>query len=131
MPEEANAVWQTAAVPRRVLIVTEDPVGAVLGGAAIRACEMARALSDVAEVTLAAPGTAPPGLERVAHVPFALDDPRPLRALFRAADVVVMRPGSAVIAGWLRRSGARIVFDISDPLPLDILEAQVSAPRER
>jgi glycosyltransferase involved in cell wall biosynthesis len=114
-----------------VLIVTDDPVGPVLGGAAIRACEMARALNDVADVTLAAPGLTPTGLEGVTHVPFRLDDPRPLRALFGAADVVVMRPGSPVVAGWLRASGARIVFDISDPLPLDILEAQVSAPRER
>src|SRR5215218_3526904 len=122
MAGEANAVWQTAPVPRRVLMVTEDPVGAALGGAAIRACEMARALTDVAEVTLAAPGTAPPGLDGVRHVPFEPGDPRPLRDLFRAADVIVMRPGSPVVAGWLRASGARIVFDISDPLPLDILE---------
>ena len=51
-------------MPRSVLVVTEDRVGEVLGGAAIRAYEIARSLSDMAEVTLAAPGTEPPGLRR-------------------------------------------------------------------
>ncbi len=104
-------------------------MGEMLGGAAIRAYEIARALTDVAEVTLAAPGTAPSGLARARYFPFALDDPRPLRDLFNATDVVIMRPPNPVVAGWLRTSGARIVFDLNDPLPLDILEARRSAPR--
>jgi glycosyltransferase involved in cell wall biosynthesis len=116
---------------RRVLIVTEDPVGEVLGGAAIRSYEMARSLVDVAEVALAAPGTEPPGLAPATYASFALDDPEPLRGLFQAADVVIMRPPSPLVLGWLRRSGARIVFDLCDPLPLNILEAQGSASRPR
>ena len=118
-------------MPRRVLVVTEDPLGEMLGGAAIRAFEMARSLTDVAEVTLAAPGSEPPGLAPVTHVPFELEDPRALRPLVREADVVIMRPPNPLMAGWLRRSSARIVFDLCDPLPLDILEAQASAPREQ
>jgi glycosyltransferase involved in cell wall biosynthesis len=115
----------------RVLIVTEDPLGEMLGGAAIRAYEMARALEDVADVTLAAPGTAPAGLAPARHAPFALNDPRALRQLFRQTDVVIMRPPNPLVAGWLHSSGARIVYDLCDPLPLDILEAQASASRER
>jgi glycosyltransferase involved in cell wall biosynthesis len=118
-------------MPRRVLVVTEDPLGEMLGGAAIRAFEMARSLTDVAEVTLAAPGSEPPGLAPVKHIPFELEDPRALRPLVREADVVIMRPPNPVVAGWLGRSSARIVFDLCDPLPLDILEAQASAPREQ
>jgi glycosyltransferase involved in cell wall biosynthesis len=114
---------------RHVVIVSEDPMGEMLGGAAIRAYEIARALTDVAEVTLAAPGTAPSGLAPARHFAFTLDDPRPLRALFNAADVVIMRPPNPVMAGWLRKSGARIVFDLNDPLPLDVLEARKDAPR--
>lgn len=106
-------------------------MGAVLGGAAIRAYEMARALADIADVTLAAPGTAPPALGTVAHVPFELDDPGPLRALVRDADVIITRPTGPVMAGWLRASPARIVYDLCDPLPLDILETQASSSRER
>jgi glycosyltransferase involved in cell wall biosynthesis len=118
-------------MPRSVLVVTDDRVGEMLGGAAIRAYEIARSLSDVADVTLAAPGTEPPGLAPARHEPFETDDPRPLRDLFRDADVVIMRPPNPVVGGWLRASKARIVFDLCDPLPLDILEAQASAPRER
>jgi glycosyltransferase involved in cell wall biosynthesis len=118
-------------MPRSVLVVTEDRVGETLGGAAIRAFEMARALSDVADVSLAAPGTEPAGLAPARHVPYALEDPRPLRDLFRGADVVIMRPPNPLVAGWLRASRARIVYDICDPLPLNILEAQASSPRER
>ena len=60
-------------MPRSVLVVTEDRVGEMLGGAAIRAYEIARSLSDVADVTLAAPGTEPPGLAPARHVPFELE----------------------------------------------------------
>ena len=64
-------------------------------------------------------------------MPFELGDPRPLRGLFDEADVVIMRPPSPLVAGWLRASEARIVYDLCDPLPLDILEAQASSSRER
>src|SRR2546421_1363969 len=100
---------------RRVLIVTEDPVGEAFGGAALRAYEIARGLADTAHVTLAAPGTEPPGLAPARYAPFTLDDPRPLRGLFDAADVVIMRPPNPLVAGWLRKSRARIVFDLCDP----------------
>jgi glycosyltransferase involved in cell wall biosynthesis len=114
---------------RRVLIVTEDPVGEELGGAAIRAYEMARQLTDVADVTLAAPGTEPAGLAPARHVPFSLGDPRPLRALIEAADVVIMRPPNPIVRSWLCRSRARVVFDLIDPLVLDVLEARASSSR--
>jgi glycosyltransferase involved in cell wall biosynthesis len=45
--------------------------------------------------------------------------------------VVIMRPPNPLVAGWLRKSGARIVYDLYDPLALDILEAQASASAER
>jgi glycosyltransferase involved in cell wall biosynthesis len=114
-----------------VLVVTEDRLGEMLGGAAIRAYEIARSLRDLADVTLAGPGTEPPGLAPARHVPFELGDPSPLRGLFRDADVVIMRPPNPVVGAWLRASKARIVYDLCDPLPLDILEAQASSSRER
>ena len=118
-------------MPASVLVVTEDRIGEMLGGAAIRAYEIARSLADVADVTLAAPGIEPSGLAPARHVAFDLDDPGPLRRLIEDADVVIMRPPNPVVASWLRASGARIVYDLCDPIPLDILEAQASAPRER
>jgi glycosyltransferase involved in cell wall biosynthesis len=118
-------------MPASVLVVTEDRVGKMLGGAAIRAYEIARSLTDVADVTLAAPGIEPSGLAPARHVPFEPDDPSPLRGLFQDADVVIMRPPNPVVGSWLRASKARIVYDLCDPLPLDILEAQASSSRER
>jgi glycosyltransferase involved in cell wall biosynthesis len=118
-------------MPRSVLVVTEDRVGEMLGGAAIRAYEIARSLSHLADVTLAAPGTGPSGLAPAVHFPYELEDPGPLRALLHDADVVIMRPPNPLVAGWLRGSKARIVYDLCDPLPLDILEAQASSSRER
>ena len=82
-------------------------------------------------MTLAGPGTSRLGWLRPGTCPFDLEDPRPLRQLFRDADVVIMRPPNPVVAGWLRASKARIVYDLCDPLPLDILEAQASSSRER
>ena len=118
-------------MPRSVLVVTEDRVGEMLGGAAIRAYEIARSLSDTADVTLVAPGTEPAGLAPVRHVGYEPADPSPLQGLFHDADVVIMRPPNPLVANWLRKSKARIVYDLCDPLPLDILEAQASASRER
>jgi len=118
-------------MPASVLVVTEDHLGEMLGGAAIRAYEIARSLTEVADVTLAGPGVEPAGLAPARHVPFELDDPRPLRGLFQNADVVIMRPPNPVVASWLHRSEARVVYDLCDPLPLDILEAQASSSRER
>src|SRR5215207_7458532 len=94
-------------MPRSVLVVTDDRLGETLGGAAIRAYEIARSLRDVADVTLAGPGTEPPGLAPARHVPFEPGDPRALRGLFREADVVIMRPPNPVVASWLRASNAR------------------------
>ena len=111
--------------------MTEDRVGEMLGGAAIRAYEIARSLGDVADVTLAAPGTEPSGLAPARHVPYELEDPRPLRELFRDAEVVIMRPPNPVVGGWLRGSNARIIYDLGDPFPLNILEAQASSSREQ
>ena len=62
--------------------MTEDRLGEMLGGAAIRAYEIARSLTDVADVTLAGPGTEPPGLRRPATCRSSSSDPRPLRELF-------------------------------------------------
>jgi glycosyltransferase involved in cell wall biosynthesis len=54
-----------------------------------------------------------------------------LRRLFREADVVITRPVPPLVAGWLRASEARIVYDLCDPVPLDLLETQLTSSRER
>ncbi len=111
----------------RVLVISEDPVGAHMGGNAIRAYELACALAAHADVTLAAPssGGSAPGVDRI---PFDREDPGALRRTLREADVVVTLPQNSVVTAELRRSGARIVYDMYDPKPLQLLEAMVDAP---
>jgi glycosyltransferase involved in cell wall biosynthesis len=110
----------------RVLVLSEDPVGGEMGGNAIRAFELAKVLRSNAEVTLAAPSSGPAD-DAVERVPFERDDPRALRALLRGIDVVVCLPQNPVVTAALRRSGARIVYDLYDPKPLQLLEARSSA----
>jgi len=111
----------------RVLLISEDPVGERMGGNAIRAYEIAKALGAHAEVTLLAPGSGgvAPGVD---HVPFAREDVAELRARLRGTDVVLALPQNPVIAAVLRRSGARVVYDLYDPRPLQVLEAFSTAP---
>lgn len=109
----------------RVLVISEDPVGEQMGGNGIRAYELARALSDHAQVTLAAPISGKP-VEGVDHVPFDREAPRALKASLRGVDVVLALPQNPVISAQLRRSDACIVYDMYDPKPLQLLEARAS-----
>ncbi len=99
-----------------------------MGGAAIRAYEMARALATSAAVTLVAPGTPPPGLGPESYAPYRPGDTHELARLFAQADAIVLRPASPAISALADRSGARVIFDLCDPLTLDMLEARASAP---
>ena len=99
-----------------------------MGGAAIRAYEMARALTTTASVTLIAPGVQPPELDGVRHVALEPRASREIDLVLDDADVVVLRPANPVLSAQVTRSGARIVFDLCDPLTLDVLEARAGAP---
>jgi glycosyltransferase involved in cell wall biosynthesis len=112
----------------RVLVVTQDRLGAEMGGNAIRAAELAGTLAPYAAVTLAGPGSPPPCGSGAVHVPFDPTDPRALQPLIREADVVVSPPQSAVVSAWLRRTRARVVYDLYDPQVLEILD---SGPNHR
>jgi glycosyltransferase involved in cell wall biosynthesis len=111
---------------RRVLVLSEDPVGTEMGGNAIRAYELARVLGEHADVTLAAPVSDTPPHD-VAHVDLPYDDPRWLRAHMRDVDVVVALPQNPVVAAALRHTSARVVYDLYDPKPLQIQEAFATA----
>jgi glycosyltransferase involved in cell wall biosynthesis len=106
----------------RVLLITPDVVGREMAGVGIRSYELARALEPHCDVTLA--GLAPPGepLEDIAVHYYELRNPRALRAAIAEADVIVAQPPWPTIAGWLRRSSARLIFDLYDPEPFEVLE---------
>lgn len=108
----------------RVLVLSEDPVGERMGGNAIRASELARALGQAAEVTLAGPGGGSARLAGIGRtVEFDPHDPAVLRPLARAADVILSLPQSPAVTSILHGSGARVVYDLYDPRPLQVLEA--------
>ena len=85
------------------LVLSPAPLGAELAGPAIRATELARAVSG--EVTFSHP-----------HAPADLGE----RAA--AAGVVVAHPPWPLSARALRRSGARLIYDLYDPEPLEALQ---------
>jgi glycosyltransferase involved in cell wall biosynthesis len=109
-------------VTQKALVITADAVGDRMAGMAVRAYELARVLSRHADVVLAGvdSGTAPPG--EVETVTYELRDPAPLRPLIGWADTVVTTPPWPLVAMWLRRSGARLIFDVYNPEPLEVLE---------
>lgn len=117
----AFAVTQSPQV-NRVLIITGDPLGAKMAGPAIRAWNMAEALSTdnlVTLVTLA-------GAEDMS-APFAIEHVRPgddraMRKLERDSDVIVFQGLAMALFESLRKSDRIIVADIYDPMHLEQLE---------
>ena len=106
----------------RVLFISPDAVGDRMAGLGIRYTELAAALAPHAEVTVAtgdAAGAPPAGVRVVAYEPHA---PAALRPEIERADAVVAPPQWPVITRWMRRSGARLIFDLYDPETLETLE---------
>jgi glycosyltransferase involved in cell wall biosynthesis len=106
----------------RVLFISADPVGRSMSGLGIRYAELARVLAPYAEVTIAHGGTGEDPLDDVRTTPYAPHAPAALKPLIDAADVVVTHPQWPVLSGWLRRSGARVVYDLYAPETLETLE---------
>jgi hypothetical protein len=96
-----------------------------MGGSGIRAYELARALSPHADVVLAAPCAqepAEPSALDVAVHEYDFLHQRGLRAVLDGAHAVVAQPPWPHIAHELERSGARLIFDLYNPEPLEVLE---------
>ena len=86
------------------LILSPEPLGAEMAGMAIRATELARAVGGEAVYV------APPRARRTCGERAA------------AAGVVVAQPAWPLAARALRRSGARLIYDLYDPEPLEALQ---------
>jgi glycosyltransferase involved in cell wall biosynthesis len=98
----------------RILLVYNDAVGPRMGGVGIRATELARVLRGHGEVTLAVVESSGE-LDGIHLVEFNPHDPRALAPHLERADVVVARPQWPLAMRMMRRSGARLIFDIYDP----------------
>jgi glycosyltransferase involved in cell wall biosynthesis len=98
------------------------PVGAEMAGPGIRSYELARALSPHADVTVAALGATAASVLDVPVVHYELSDPRALRGPIAAADAIIAQPQWPHTAQLMRRSGARLIFDLYDPEPFEVVQ---------
>ncbi len=105
-----------------------------MAGLGIRYWEMAHALQAHAFVTIAHGGRPSQGAdtespaETVRTVAYRPHAPQPLRALIADADTVVTHPQWPLVTRWLRRSRARVVFDLYCPETLETLELLADRP---
>jgi glycosyltransferase involved in cell wall biosynthesis len=113
----------------KVLVVSADKIGSVMSGPAIRAYELAKVLRGHADVTLAGVETDAEPVGDVEVVQYHLRDQRRLKPLIADADVIVAQPPWPVAGAWMRASGARLVFDLYDPEPFEVLEFLSDRPR--
>ena len=123
--ENVVDAFDAASIPiaTKVLVITGDPIGRKLAGPAIRAWNMAVAMSrraDVTLISLAGPPDAEPDGFQLAHV--RAGDDRAMAKWERWADVIVFQGLAMAVFDAIRDSKKIIVADIYDPMHLEQLE---------
>jgi glycosyltransferase involved in cell wall biosynthesis len=106
---------------RRLLVVAQDRLGDDLGGTGIRALEIARELAGRFDVTLAGVGSCPADVGGLPCVGYLPHDPRALKAPLGRTDAVLSLPAWPLVMDRLRRSRARLVFDLYVPQTLETI----------
>jgi len=117
----------------RVLVVSAEPLGELMAGPAIRAFELANALSAANEVSVSAPGlTAAQVGDRMTAVDAGFEDYDALDAAIGSAEIVVAQALPTRLLARLPQSGARLVADLYNPTVFEVLEAgREKAPKAR
>jgi glycosyltransferase involved in cell wall biosynthesis len=116
---------------RRILVVTADTVGERMAGPAIRAVNLARELARREfQVTVASPDESQAELDGVTRARLDKHDARNTVALARQHDAVVAQwlPPAAMVA--LAGSETRVVYDLYDPAPHEVLASAHQHQRE-
>lgn len=113
----------------RVLVVTGEPISEKMAGPAIRAWEMASALSARHEVRLASTFGVKTKADNFSIVAAASE--KDLRANTDWADVIIFQGFLLEAAPWLLKSEKVIVADIYDPMHLEQLEQARDLGEER
>ena len=119
----------------RVLVLSSEPVGERMAGPAIRAVELAGALTGEHDVTLAAPAgvggrtTALKGEPAGVHFLNAgFSHYERLVEAAREHDVVVAQELPPTLLGRLADLPARLVLDLYNPIVIEVLEAVAARP---
>jgi GT2 family glycosyltransferase/glycosyltransferase involved in cell wall biosynthesis len=106
---------------RRIAVVTGEPLGDRMAGPAIRAWEIAKALSAEHEVVLATMGScSATSADFVCRSVSGHD----LRKLEGWCDVLIFQGLILSIHPWLKRSKKVLVADLYDPFHLEVLEQE-------
>ena len=113
----------------RVLLITGDPIGAKMAGPAIRAWNIARALSDKNSVTLVTLSGAEPVSAPFDVVHVAPGDNKAFAKLERWADIIIFQGHAMAVFEALRRTKKIVIADIYDPMHLEQLEQGRELPR--
>ena len=99
-----------------MVLVYADKVGATMASVGIRAVELGRVLRPhCASVTIAAADVCNPADDGLRYVTFKPHDPRSLAVHLIDADVIVAQPQWPAQMAAMRRTGARLIFDLYDP----------------
>jgi glycosyltransferase involved in cell wall biosynthesis len=106
---------------RGVLVVSQDRLDGQVAGTSIRALELARVLSEVAPVTIAAVGEPPSVVSGLPCVGYHPQDPSGLRECLDGASVVLTLPQWPPVMRALRQSRATLIFDLYVPQPLETI----------
>lgn len=111
---------------RRVLVVTADSLGESMAGPAIRAFELTKQISTVAEVKLVSTKAA-----SITHPQFEIvfADSKLLKQHIAWAEIVVFQGALLTTDAWIARTEKIIVADLYDPMHLENLEQQKTLPK--
>lgn len=99
-----------------MLVISQDRLDGQVAGTSIRALELARVIAaSGADVTLAGVGTPPAEVAGLPCLGFDPQHPKAIAAAVRDADVVVTLPQWPPLMRLLRKTRARVVFDLYVP----------------
>ncbi len=107
----------------RVVIITHEPIAPLMAGPAIRALEMARALADSVEPTIATPYPVTRELPAgVSAATYAFGDERSLAKILADAETVIIQGFTLEKFPWLAEIDIPIVVDLYCPFQFENLE---------
>ena len=102
-----------------LLIISQDVVDKKMAGPGIRYLEMARALADSLNVTLAIPGKTSLELTGIQLVPYRFEQPERIKTLAEACDILLISSFILEKFPFLNSLPARKVIDLYDPIVLE------------
>ncbi|MFV2044527.1 MAG: glycosyltransferase family 4 protein, partial [Anaerolineales bacterium] len=114
-----------------LLIVSNDIVDLEMAGPGMRYLEMAKALRQDLEVTLAIPRETKMRVEGLRWVLYQEHQPDSLRPLVEEADVTLISGYMVARFPFLETTDARLVVDFYDPFALENIHYYLHEPRER